>query len=115
MGNQFANRLAEESWQAYLQTTETVQQHRILVKSPRVARGLPRGPTSAVCGWAHTVVLTEAGEVFASGYSDKGQLGTGTRANSGLFVRCCLDDCIARLAAGLNHTLAATKAGQLYS
>jgi len=110
----YAQRLAEESWKAYVQA-DNVQRDRHMVKSPRAAQGLLEGAKTAACGWAHTLVLMTNGETYASGYGDKAQLGTGTRANSGAYVRCQLDRCVVAVAAGLNHSIAATQDGQVFT
>lgn len=52
---------------------------------------------AAACGDTHTLVLTEAGEVYSFGRNQNGQLGTGTLTDAlvpqlitALQVRCCV-------------------------
>ncbi|XP_063173869.1 RCC1 and BTB domain-containing protein 2-like isoform X1 [Candoia aspera] len=69
------------------------------------------------CGYAHTLVLTDEGRVYAWGANSYGQLGTGTRSNQPYPVPVTIDqDRIVEIAAcHSTHTSAAkTQGSQVY-
>lgn len=56
---------------------------RVPVREPRACIGLEGEVIDNVaCGYAHTIVASSNGKVFASGYNEKGQLGNGSRFHS---------------------------------
>jgi len=96
---------------------------RFRISHPRPADGFNDKRARAVaCGWAHTVVAVDDGSLYASGYNEKGQLGNGSRVQSGRFQNvslpvgataiagCCetVSSTFSTLACGLNHTAAIT-------
>lgn len=90
---------------------------------PRPCEGLEGARAELVaCGFAHTVLAMEGGELMAAGYNEKGQLGVGTRLASSSFVRVATADVCpegstpAMLDCGLNHTAVVMKPhGGLYT
>lgn len=70
------------------------------------------------CGWAHTVVLTESGDVFATGWNE-GQLGYPcNQRQSTQWGRAELDTtsehALVKVAAGRVHSAALTVTGQVF-
>jgi alpha-tubulin suppressor-like RCC1 family protein len=76
--------------------------------------------TAVAAGGEHTVVLTSTGEVFTFGHNQYGQLGrpvAGATSSPapGLVSFPGVSGSIVAIAAGQNHTLALSSAGQLYA
>lgn len=91
--------------------------------TPRVAPLPPQKvllPTSnpiidIACGLHHTVVLTQAGEVFTFGSNQYGQLGTGDILPYVGPVQVKLNSTIVQVAAGSNHTVLLSSRGVMYT
>lgn len=92
--------------------------------STQALRGLKlRKAVSVHCGFHHTALLTETGQVFTWGAGSKGQLGHENvsdslwvpRLVSGLCPNPSFPDKVIKLACGANHTMALTASGQLYA
>jgi alpha-tubulin suppressor-like RCC1 family protein len=70
-------------------------------------------------GFAHTVFLTENGEVYACGYGGHGQLGTGDRENHLTPVKITTFpagvDPIKEISTGDDHTVFLTQTGEVYA
>jgi alpha-tubulin suppressor-like RCC1 family protein len=86
-------------------------------------RGLrPRKAVSAFCGFHHTALLTENGQVFTWGAGSKGQLGHENVSDTlwvpkhvaGLSV-ASIGEKVWKIACGGNHTMALTQSGQLFA
>lgn len=83
------------------------------------------GATRFSASGAHSLVLTSAGEVWATGYNAQGQLGDGTLVDKTSPVRVVLLKDVVDIGAGLfghsvfspaiNHSLALTADGQVWS
>eukprot|EP00747_Dinoflagellata_sp_TGD_P164884 gnl/TRDRNA2_/TRDRNA2_185435_c0_seq1.p1 gnl/TRDRNA2_/TRDRNA2_185435_c0~~gnl/TRDRNA2_/TRDRNA2_185435_c0_seq1.p1 ORF type:complete len:782 (+),score=124.76 gnl/TRDRNA2_/TRDRNA2_185435_c0_seq1:108-2453(+) len=132
-------RILAESWNLYLkngfddddcadsdilESPAFKEQRRRPVLTPRAAPGLENMLVrNVVCGFAHSVVAVADGQLFASGYNEKGQLGSGTRLASVQYSRVALPDGVLAAAGrsrvsestmartttldcGLNHTAA---------
>ncbi|XP_068123830.1 RCC1 and BTB domain-containing protein 2 isoform X2 [Hyperolius riggenbachi] len=70
-----------------------------------------------VCGYAHTLALTDEGGMYAWGANSYGQLGTGNKSNQAYPVQVCVEkERMAEIAAfHLSHTSAAiSQSGQVY-
>ena len=69
------------------------------------------------CGHAHTVFLTDEGEVWACGVGEYGVLGTGNSANSTVPVvlECLENEQITRIACGYDHSLVLNVEGRIFS
>jgi len=69
------------------------------------------------CGYDHTFVLTSSDEVFGFGRNGKGQLGLGNtddqRSPQRVHLLCGMS--VSKMAAGIDHSLALTKDGEVYS
>jgi alpha-tubulin suppressor-like RCC1 family protein len=88
-----------------------------------MSRGLrTRKAVSAICGFHHTALLTENGQVFTWGAGSKGQLGHENvsdtlwvpKSVAGLSMTS-IGEKVWKIACGGNHTLALTQSGQLYA
>ncbi|KAM4031948.1 RCC1 and BTB domain-containing protein 1-like [Anomaloglossus baeobatrachus] len=69
------------------------------------------------CGSHHSMVLTSEGEVFAWGYNNCGQIGSGTTANQPTPRRVCAQlqtKVVIAIAAGPTCSMAITDNGQVY-
>ena len=93
------------------------------VVTPRLAR-LPRCASdgahtvvAVACGAHHTLALTAAGAVLAWGQGSAGQLGTGVAADASapVLLAALWGVPIVALAAGEAHSLALSRAGDVYS
>eukprot|EP00930_Biecheleria_cincta_P089959 TRINITY_DN792_c0_g3_i1.p1 TRINITY_DN792_c0_g3~~TRINITY_DN792_c0_g3_i1.p1 ORF type:complete len:588 (-),score=90.30 TRINITY_DN792_c0_g3_i1:228-1991(-) len=75
------------------------------------------GAKAVSCGYAHTIFLTDAGEVFAWGKNDRGQLGNGSLTDSQLPVQVNIVSAssarVCAVASGYNHCVALTQAGEV--
>ncbi|KAI9479038.1 regulator of chromosome condensation 1/beta-lactamase-inhibitor protein II [Coemansia mojavensis] len=73
-------------------------------------------PVKVQCGLDHTVVLTSAGRVFAMGWGDDGQLGTGVGASSNRPVQvAALDNVpIVNISSSTDFTLALSADNRLF-
>lgn len=62
---------------------------------------------SVSAGYAHCMLLTEQGELFAAGYNDRGQLGLGHRISTAEFkpVESLLDLFVVQVECGQQHTI----------
>ena len=81
----------------------------------------------ASAGSVHSVVVTEAGELYAMGYNGEGRLGLGssasvdggapfcTRKSEPTLVETLAGTPVVDVAAGLDHTLARTADGRIFS
>ena len=71
----------------------------------------------AVCGGAHTVVLTDDGDVFTFGWGGHGQLGHGDldREYTPRRVEALKGKHVVQVAAGEHHTVALTKDGDVFT
>jgi len=81
---------------------------------------IPAGPVAKVaCGWGHVIALTEAGEVFVHGFNEWSQLGTGGTEPMAVPTALCQEDFggqrVVDIACGLDHSLAVTEEGQLFT
>ena len=84
------------------------------VLSPRLVPGLTaHSVVQVAAGYAHTVALTEAGQVLAWGCGLFGQLGGGNTSKQSRPVLVSLPGPVSLLAAGYFHSLALTRTGQL--
>eukprot|EP00826_Nyctotherus_ovalis_P002180 TRINITY_DN10413_c0_g1_i1.p1 TRINITY_DN10413_c0_g1~~TRINITY_DN10413_c0_g1_i1.p1 ORF type:complete len:863 (-),score=245.69 TRINITY_DN10413_c0_g1_i1:255-2843(-) len=54
--------------------------------APAYVEGLGEKMQMVACGDLHSLALAETGRVFAAGFNDRGQLGTGTKRSSLIFV-----------------------------
>lgn len=84
---------------------------------PRVVASLAGYPIKQVsCGGAHTAAVADDGTLFTFGLNEKGQLG---HSRGDKFVAAPLEvtlpDPVASVAAGDQHTLALTSAGEVWS
>ncbi|KAB7497263.1 Secretion-regulating guanine nucleotide exchange factor [Armadillidium nasatum] len=71
---------------------------------------------SVACGWIHSVALTSRGQVWVWGSNSHSQLGLPTNEVPFSSLPICLDISEAvSIAAGLRHTVIATKEGRVYS
>ncbi|KNC85069.1 hypothetical protein SARC_02730 [Sphaeroforma arctica JP610] len=87
---------------------------------------------SIACGWAHTIGLTDLGEVYAWGCNRYGQLGLGEAAKGAPTTATTVPlasskplhvplqseddvDPVTSIAAGLRHTCVCTKSGRVYA
>ncbi|XP_058479345.1 RCC1 and BTB domain-containing protein 1-like isoform X1 [Solea solea] len=73
--------------------------------------------TEVACGSHHSMALTESGEVYAWGYNNCGQVGSGSTANQPTprRVSSCLQNKVAvRIVCGQTSSLAAVDNGELY-
>jgi alpha-tubulin suppressor-like RCC1 family protein len=59
---------------------------------------------SIACGWEHTLVLDQAGDVFSSGNGSHGATGQGTKENSYGFKQVLSG--AKKISAGRDHSLA---------
>jgi alpha-tubulin suppressor-like RCC1 family protein len=80
------------------------------------------GPVTQIAASAHSLALTSTGQLYAFGYNNVGQLGSTTnngtsKANSSptLVTLPGASGSITQVAAGGEHSLAVTSAGQLYA
>uniref|UniRef100_H2LCV9 RCC1 and BTB domain containing protein 2 n=1 Tax=Oryzias latipes TaxID=8090 RepID=H2LCV9_ORYLA len=74
--------------------------------------------TEVACGSHHTIALTADGEVFAWGYNNSGQVGSGSTANQPTPRRvssCLQSKVVVNVACGYAHTLALTDEGFVYA
>lgn len=67
------------------------------------------------CGLHHTVVLTQAGDVFTFGSNQFGQLGTGDILAYVGPVQVKLNSTVVQVAAGSNHTVLLSSRGVIYT
>ncbi|KAL5714539.1 HECT-type E3 ubiquitin transferase [Ranunculus cassubicifolius] len=85
--------------------------------SPTICRGLDDQNVKAIsCGGAHTLFLTEAGRVFATGLNDFGQVGVSLEKGYTLepLEVSALPKEIIHVSAGYHHSSAVTVDGELY-
>ncbi|XP_077154207.1 RCC1 and BTB domain-containing protein 1 [Ranitomeya variabilis] len=78
---------------------------------------LPKRVVQVACGSHHSMVLTSNGEVFAWGYNNCGQIGSGTTANQPTPRRVCAQlqsKVVIAVAAGPTCSMAITDNGQVY-
>jgi alpha-tubulin suppressor-like RCC1 family protein len=78
----------------------------------------PPGRKKISAGYAHTMFLTEMGEVYACGSGDDGQLGTGDREKRLTPVKITFPfgtGPIKEISAGLYHTMFLTEKGEVYA
>ncbi|PZC79028.1 hypothetical protein B5X24_HaOG216979 [Helicoverpa armigera] len=66
------------------------------------------------CGACHSVVLTQNGEVWASGAGVFGQLGSASRQKASIPRRVVLPEPVRAIAVGYFHNLALTNSGAVY-
>lgn len=68
-------------------------------------------------GFAHSLAVSVDGAAFACGYNDNGQLGSGSRRNAADFekVRSLGRNVVISVAAGQQHSLAATSDGKCFA
>lgn len=71
--------------------------------------------TQIACGLHHTVILTQAGEVFTFGSNQYGQLGTGDLQPVLVPVHVKIPGVASQVAAGSNHTVILTSKGVVYT
>ncbi len=76
--------------------------------------GLP-SVVEVAAGSAHSLALTDTGQVFAFGLGSSGQLGQGTTASSSVPVAVSGLPTVVAIAAGANHSLAVTAAGEVWA
>lgn len=72
---------------------------------------------SVSCGDTHTLVATEAGELFSFGRNQNGQLGYGNLNDSLLpqQVTALADQRVVRVACGAEHSVCSTDTGEVYA
>ena len=80
---------------------------------PMKVPGLGR-VTAIAAGWFHSLALTEAGEVYAWGWNELGQLGLGDTENRLTPTKVPELGRVTAIAAGGAHCLALTEAGEVY-
>ncbi|KAJ2742048.1 alpha tubulin suppressor [Coemansia sp. BCRC 34301] len=68
----------------------------------------------AACGWSHTLLLNDSGQVYATGSGTFGQLGVGGSQNKWTHVAIPADTSIVSIACGMRHSLALDKDGLVY-
>ena len=68
-------------------------------------------------GFGHVVVLSEDGTLFAKGFNNRGQCGTGSRVNTAQLARVVApaDERFTAVAAGNSHNLALSRSGLVYA
>lgn len=79
---------------------------------------LPERAVAVAAGYFHTLCLGESGAVWAFGCNGKGQLGLGKEvvlAREPRLVAALQDTKVVALAAGMEHSLALTAGGEVYS
>ena len=85
--------------------------------APRLVEGLMAGKkvVAVAAGTVHTVVCTDAGEVFTCGDGEDGALGHGNRENKLSFCRveALVGRKIVAVAAGFIHTVVCTDVGEV--
>lgn len=74
---------------------------------------------SASAGKQYTVILTESGEIYATGENDTGQLGLGDNTNRNVFTKVEIKpwgaDRVVSISARTNHTIIVTESGRVYT
>ncbi|XP_039252770.1 RCC1 and BTB domain-containing protein 1-like isoform X2 [Styela clava] len=83
-----------------------------------LARNLSRKVVGIACGSHHSMVLTDDGEVYAWGYNNCGQIGSGSTSNQTTprKVNACIGNKrIIHIACGQTSSLAVTDNGEVYS
>ncbi|XP_071543496.1 secretion-regulating guanine nucleotide exchange factor [Panulirus ornatus] len=72
--------------------------------------------TGAACGWAHSIALSQSGQVWVWGSNSHGQLGLPKDEVPFTSLPICLDlTNVVSVSAGLRHTAAATRDGRAYT
>jgi alpha-tubulin suppressor-like RCC1 family protein len=73
--------------------------------------------TAIAVGYYHSLVLTNDGKVYATGFNDYGQLGLGNNTDSNSFTEVTFlsDKNITSIAAGEYHSLVLTNDGKVYA
>mmetsp|Transcript_10051 Transcript_10051/g.22191 ORF Transcript_10051/g.22191 Transcript_10051/m.22191 type:complete len:395 (-) Transcript_10051:28-1212(-) len=77
--------------------------------------GLEEPVRKVAAGFAHSLAITEKGQLFAWGDSRHGQLGIGQASGHQLKPRLVMAKGVVSAAAGKGHSLASTSDGKLYS
>ena len=79
------------------------QTRPVLIKLPDRVR-----VASIAAGYAHTMLLTTEGQLYACGYNDRGQLGLGHRINTSKFMRVAFMEgkTVLQVVCGQQHTAA---------
>ena len=88
------------------------------VKSPVKPPVKPLVDAQVSAGYSHTIALTKAGQLYAWGRNDKGQLGIGNNGDKTKPHSVTVPLGVKKwtqVSAGVNHTVALTDAGQLYA
>jgi alpha-tubulin suppressor-like RCC1 family protein len=88
------------------------------IQVPTATMGLATDVAAVAAGALHTVALTTDGSVWTWGKNDFGQLGDGTKANSGVprkVTSVLAGKTVTAVAAGNFHTIALTSDGELYA
>lgn len=67
------------------------------------------------CGYYHTALLTENGEIFVTGGGDRGQLGLGNQLEATTFQKIPELIQVKKVSCGYFHTLALTETGEVFS
>jgi len=84
---------------------------------PRIVPHMENRASAAVsCGSAHTVVVTDNGNVWAWGDNKSGQLGTGTLISTSTpaFLSTMEEQEVTHVACGMEHTIVVTIANEVY-
>ena len=81
-----------------------------------MVNGAWRDLVPLAAGGGHTVVVSTLGQIWAAGYNDYGQLGTGGTVKQHAFVQVAFDGKnIVAVAAGGTHSAAITDSGELWT
>ena len=68
-----------------------------------------------VCAIYHTMILTEKGEVWATGRNNKGQLGIGNNGDQNVWVKSFTKEKVINIACGEYHTIILTEKGEVWA
>ncbi|CAK8672771.1 RCC1 and BTB domain-containing protein 1-like [Clavelina lepadiformis] len=83
-----------------------------------LTRNIPQKVIQMACGSHHSMVLTVDGEVFAWGYNNCGQIGSGSTSNQGSprkVTACIGNKRIIHISCGQTASMAVTESGEVYS
>jgi alpha-tubulin suppressor-like RCC1 family protein len=84
-----------------------------LHNTPSKVPPLPSPVIDIACGWFHTLVLTEEGELYACGRNEDGKLGVGDQDSRSSFTLVNLQN-VSKVFAGAHQSFALTHSGALW-